>query len=262
MSRVPLLDFKKVTVIKGDDKKVLDGINITIRVGEDLAILGPNGSGKSSLIKTITREYYPLDGVAGRVYRILGHEMWDIFDLRFHLGIVSPDLQNTMARHLTAEEVVLSGFFSTVGLYSDAVTPLMRERVRGTLEFLEVGHLARRLMTEMSSGEARRVLIARALVHDPKALVLDEPMTSLDIRARFKFQRLLSKIAQRGTNIILVTHELSDIIPEINRVILIKEGRIIENGPKEQLLTAQNISKLFGVEISVEKRNGYYHAWV
>ena len=262
MSRVPLLDFKKVTVIKGDDKKVLDGINITIEVGEDLAILGPNGSGKSSLIKTITREYYPMDGTDGRVYRILGQEMWDIFDLRFHLGIVSPDLQNTMARYLTAEEVVLSGFFSTVGLYSDAVTKAMRERVRDTLEFLEIEGLARRVMTEMSSGEARRVLIARALVHDPKALVLDEPMTSLDIRARSKFKRLLRKIAKKGTNIILVTHELSDIIPEIKRVVLIRDGRIIEDGPKERLLTADKISRLFGVELSVEERNGYYHAWV
>jgi iron complex transport system ATP-binding protein len=158
-------------------------------------------------------------------------------------------------------DTVLSGFFSSIVLYRHNVTQEMRDRAQEILKFLEIEHLAHRRMDEVSSGEARRVLIARALVHDPKALILDEPTNSLDLHALHKFQNTLRKIAQSGTNVILVTHHLQDIIPEIKRVILLKEGKVFKDGSKKQVLTQENISELFNVNIEIAKREGYYYAW-
>jgi iron complex transport system ATP-binding protein len=255
----PLLEFRNVTVIRGAGCRVLDALSVTIREGENVAILGPNGSGKSSFIQTITRELYPQSGAPGFVFRVWGRARWDVFDLRSLLGIVSNDLLHTFTTERTGLDVVLSGFFGSVGLYNMDVTPRMARKAEAVLDFLEVAHLRDRLMTEMSSGEARRLLIGRALVHDPKALVLDEPANSLDLHALFRFRDLMRKIARSGTSILLVTHTLSDIIPEIRRVVLMKGGRLIADGPKEQVLTAANIGRLFGIPVRILRRNGCYY---
>jgi iron complex transport system ATP-binding protein len=255
----PLLDFRNVTVLKGEGQRVLDGITVSVRPGENVAILGPNGSGKSSFVKTITREFYPLADAPGFAFRIWGRARWDVFDLRSLLGIVSSDLLHTFTTEMTGLEVVLSGFFSSVGLYNMDVTRAMRRKAASVLEFLEVAHLRDRLMTEMSTGEARRLLIGRALVHDPKALVLDEPTNSLDLHALFRFRALLRKIARSGTSILLVTHNLPDIIPEIRRVVLMKAGRFIADGPKDRILTAPNLRRLFGIPVRVHRRDGCYY---
>ena len=261
-SNPPLLEFKNLTVIKNNGMKVLDSIDITINVGENIAIIGPNGSGKSSLIKAITREFYPLPDGKETIYKIWGNESWNVSDLRYLLGIVSNDLQQACALRISTRDVVLSGFFSSIGLYRHIVTREIENKVDDVLDFLEVSHLAGRSMVTLSSGEARRVLIARALVHDPKALVLDEPTNSLDLHAFSKFLGLMRKIACSGTNIILVTHHLQDIIPEISRVILIKDGKIFKDGNKEEVLSKENISELFEVKAEIFARNGYYHALV
>ena len=136
----------------------------------------------------------------------------------------------------------------------------MKRKAGEIIEFLEIGHLRGRKMNQMSSGEARRFLIGRALVHDPKALILDEPANSLDLHALYKFSNILSKIAKSGTSIILVTHNLSDIIPEIKRVILMKDGKFYKDGPKESILTHENITKLFEASVEIKKKDGYYYA--
>ena len=254
----PLLEYRNVTVLRGGGRRILDAVSITVRAGENVAILGPNGSGKSSFIKTITREFYPLADAPGFAFRIWGHARWDVFDLRRLLGIVSNDLLHTFTTERTGLEVVLSGFFSSVGLYNMDVTPRMRRKAEAVLDFLGVAHLRDRLMTEMSTGEARRLLIGRALVHDPEALVLDEPTNSLDLHARFRFRALLRKIARAGTSILLVTHTLSDIIPEIRRVVLMKDGRFIADGPTARVLTAANLRRLFGIPVRILRRGGCY----
>ncbi len=256
---MPFLEFKNVTVMKGDHKKVLDSFSVVIAEGEDVAILGPNGAGKSSLIKTITREYYPFGGSRDYVFRIWGQETWNIFDLRFRLGIVSNDLQYAYTRDIRGGDIVLSGFFGSTGLYRRRVSPEMKKKALSVMSFLEIGHLKDRKMNEMSTGEARRFLIARALVHDPKALILDEPTTSLDIHAIDKFRKIVRKISGSGIGIVLVTQSLSDIIPEISRVVLMKEGRIFQDGPKRSILTDKNISELFSVPVRVRQEKGYYH---
>jgi iron complex transport system ATP-binding protein len=255
----PLLECRNVTVLRGEGARVLDSISITIRAGENVAVLGPNGSGKSSFIQTITRELYPQADAPGFAFRIWGRSRWDLFDLRRLVGVVSHDLLRTFTTPVTGLDTVLSGFFGSVGLYNMDVTPRMRRKAEAVLDFLEVAHLRDRRMTEMSTGEARRVLIGRALVHDPKALVLDEPSNSLDLHALFRFRDLMRKIARSGTSILLVTHTLADIIPEIRRVVLMKDGRFIADGPKEQVLTAANIGRLFGIPVRIQRRSGCYY---
>ena len=257
-SQPPLLEFRNITVVKGD-KNVLDSVSLTIHEGENVAILGPNGSGKSSFIKTLMREYYPLH-TDDRVFLIRGQDVWDVFEMRSTIGIVSNDLQYLFTQDISGREVILSGFFSSVGLYNRVVTDEMEQRCDEICTFLGIQHLKNRPMNELSSGEARRFLIGRALIHRPKALILDEPTNSLDLHALHTFRILLRKIARSGTGIILVTHHLHDIIPEISRVILMKDGKFCSDGPKRTILTDTNIGRLFSVPVHVKEDDGWYYA--
>jgi iron complex transport system ATP-binding protein len=254
----PLLEFKNVNVWLGE-KQVLHSLSVTLGEGENVAILGPNGAGKSSFIKTILRELYPDANATGTVFRIRGEEVWDVFELRSTIGVVSNDLQFTFTREITGREVVLSGFFSSIGLFNQTITPAMDRKVDEVLSFLEIGHLADRPMTGMSSGESRRLLIGRALVNNPRTLILDEPTNSLDLHALHTFRLTIRKIAQSGTGIILVTHNIHDIIPEITRVILMKDGRFVKDGRKSEILKDKEIGRLFGVAVNVREEGGYYY---
>jgi iron complex transport system ATP-binding protein len=238
-------------------------VSLSIEQGEKVAIIGPNGSGKSSLIKTITKEYYPLAETEGLVIKIMGKDRWNVFELRKLLGIVSGDLQQTYFRQIKVVDVVLSGFFSSIGIYyNHNVTPEMGTRARQILEFLEISHLENRLICELSTGEARRVLIGRALVHDPHVLVLDEPSNNLDMKALNSFRQSIRKIAISGKSVIMVTHNLQDVIPEIKRVVLIREGKVFMDGKKGDILTDANLSELFSLSVKVLEKGGYYQALV
>jgi iron complex transport system ATP-binding protein len=255
-----LLAFNRVSVMLGE-KTVLHDITLSIGKAEHVAILGPNGCGKSTLIKTITRECYPL-ALPESSLTILGRDTWNVFELRPLLGIVSNELMRRCTREITGREMVLSGFFSSIGVQPyHEVTAAMIEKTSQVLELLEVPHLADREMTEMSSGEAHRLLIGRALVHDPLALLLDEPSNSLDFRSALELRDILRKLAQAGTGILMVTHHLPDILPEIDRVILLRQGRIFADGAKSELLTTERLTQLFGLPVELARRDGYYHLW-
>ena len=258
-TKPPLLDFKGITVYK-NDRKVLDSLTVMIGEGENVAILGPNGAGKSSFIKAINREYYPVLDAGEITFAIRGNPVWDVFELRSTIGIVSNDLQATFNRWITGNEVILSGYFSSIGLFNREVSSDMQEKADAIMEFLEISSLKARRMNEMSSGEARRFLIGRALVNGPATLILDEPTNSLDLHALHSFRTILRKIARSGTGIILVTHNLYDIIPEISRVILMKDGRFFDDGPKEEILTERNIGDLFRVPVRIHTESGYFYA--
>src|ERR1051326_8971128 len=205
----PLLDLHNLRVMRGQ-KIALDDFTLRIGADEHVAILGPNGCGKSTLIKTITRECYPLLEEGSSV-RILGKERWNVFELRTHLGIVSGDVMAACTREFLGREIVLSGFFSSIGIWPHQdVTSRSTEDAERAMGMLEVSHLADRLMDEMSSGEARRFLIARALVHQPRALILDEPTVALDISAQHELRMILRKLAHSGIAIVMVTHHDSD----------------------------------------------------
>src|SRR5216683_3581859 len=229
-----LLDLQNVTVMRGQ-KIVLESFSLRVRGDEHVAILGPNGCGKSTLIKTITRECYPL-AQEGSSMTILERDRWDVFELRSLLGIVSNDLMSRCTGEACGRDVVLSGFFSSARIFPHhIVDPTHRALADNALAQLQISHLAQRPVCEMSSGEARRVLIARALVHKPRALLFDEPSNSLDVFARQSLRQLMSSLAKMGIGIILVTHDLSDVIPEIERVLLMSRGKIVAEGPKDQM---------------------------
>jgi iron complex transport system ATP-binding protein len=253
----PLVELRNVTVVR-NGRVVLQEVNLRIEAGEHVAIMGPNGSGKSTLIKTITRELYPrYDGRSSM--RLFGQESWNVFELRSMLGIVTNDMA-AFGRPITGRAAVLSGFFSSVGLAQhQKIQPGMREKTDTLLAWLEIGHLAERLIGEMSSGELRRVMIARALVHDPKALLFDEPSNSLDVFAQVELRHTMSKLAQSGIALLLITHHLPDVVPEIERVIFMRDGRIVGDGAKAELLTEARLGALFGCPVRLTRQDGHYH---
>lgn len=272
MPAPPLLDFRNLRVMRGH-KVALDDFTLRIAADEHVAILGPNGCGKSTFIKTITRECYPVapyeasdeareNDRPDSSQSILGQDTWDVFDLRKHLGIVSNDLMLSVTGDACGRDVVLSGFFSSTAIFPNhTVDPRQAELADAALAELKIAHLADRPVSEMSSGEARRVLIARALVHKPRALLFDEPCNSLDLAAQQSLRHTMSTLANSGTAIILVTHELADIVPEIQRVVLMSQGRVVADGPKEEILQVERLTALFGVSVEMARRNGHYHLW-
>ena len=258
--QAPLLELRNVRVMRGE-KIVLDELNLRVNVNEHVAVLGPNGCGKSTLIKTITRECYPVvrDGSS---MTILGQKSWNVFELRSLLGIVSNDLMSSCTGDASGMDVVLSGFFSSTRVFPNhTVDPQHRDLAEIVLAELGVSHLADRPVEAMSSGEAKRVLIARALVHKPRALLFDEPCNSLDILAQHGLRETMRSLANSGIGIILVTHELPDIVPEIERVVLMSKGRIVADGRKEEVLQAETLGQLFRLKVELGRRDGYYHIW-
>jgi iron complex transport system ATP-binding protein len=255
-----LLDFQNVFVCR-NGRHALNGLTLRIHAGEHVAILGPNGSGKSTLLKLLTRECYPLLRPESRL-QILGQDNWNIFDLRYQLGIVSNDLMAQCSRDITGRELVLSGFFGSIGLWPNHhVTPDMEEVAAGAMAQLGVAGLANRWVDELSSGEARRLLIARALIHNPSTLVLDEPTTSLDLAAQREMRHHLRTLANSGVAVLLVTHHLEEVIPEIDRVVLLRAGRVFADGTKVDLINSNHLSELFGVPVQVREHEGFYRAW-
>jgi iron complex transport system ATP-binding protein len=257
---VPLLELQNVRVMRGETI-ALDDFTLRVDCKEHVAILGPNGSGKSTLIKTITRECYPVFQPESRI-SILGRDRWNVFELRSMLGIISNDVMTMCRGEALGRDVVLSGFFSSSNIFPNH--PVDRHKTKladQAMEQLGVLHLAGRPMDEMSSGEAKRVLIARALVHEPHALLFDEPSNSLDIGAQHELRQTMRTLASSGIGIILVTHELPDIIPEIERVVLMAKGRIVADGHKEEILTTGHLTSLFGAPVEIGRKDGYYHLW-
>ena len=256
----PLLLLKNVTVMR-DECVALREVNLEIAAGEHVCILGPNGCGKSTLIKTITRECYPLaqDGCS---ISILGRERWNVFELRSLLGIVSPDLVTSCTTDATGQDVVVSGFFSSTRIFPHhQPAPEHLEKAARALERLGIPHLTNRQVMHMSSGEAKRTLIARALVHDPLTLLFDEPSNALDIGAQLQLRETMRGLAQSGLGILLVTHHVSEILPEIERVVLLREGRILADGPKAAILTEENLSNLFDAKVRLGQHDGYFHLY-
>jgi len=259
------LELVNVNVARGD-RVVLHDIDLTIRAGEHVAILGPNGCGKSTLIFTITCQIYPIVQAGMRV-RIFGRERWDLTQLRIHFGIVAAGLMGTelpgeRTAVTTGLDAVIAGFFSASTLWPNLhVTVEMRERAAEALERMEASHLSNQLMGEMSAGEKRRILIARALVHRPRQLLLDEPSNALDLAAQRDLRETLRRLAREGTGLVLVTHHLGDILPEIERVILMRGGRIVGDGPRQELLTEPKLSELFDTPVRIGRDEEWLHSW-
>lgn len=258
-----LFDFCGLTVFRGD-RRALDGFSLQLRAGEHVAILGPNGCGKSTLIKTLTRELYPVADTPGYRFQLLGEEFADITDFRRKLGLVALDQLLKLSHEVTTRQVsggdlVVSGFFDSLGLWPhQRPTPRQRRRAREVMAQLGITHLAARSLHEMSSGEQRRCFLGRALVHDPAALLLDEPTTSLDPAAVLEFRAVLRRLCQRGKSVVLVTHNVADLVPEIERVVLMRRGEIVADGPARRVLSSAALSELFGARLRLVRTRGHY----
>ncbi len=259
------LELRAVNVARGE-RVVLHDVNLKIRAGEHVAILGPNGCGKSTLILAMTCQIYPIVKPEMRV-RIFGRERWDLTQLRRHFGVVASgllggELPGERTAVTTGLDAVIAGFFSASTLWPNLhVTGEMRECAAEALRRMEASHLARQLVGEMSAGEKRRILIARALVHRPRQLLLDEPSNALDLAAQRELRETLRGLAREGTGLVLVTHHLGDILPEIERVILMRGGRIVADGAREALLTEERLSELFGAPVRIGRDEEWLHSW-
>ncbi len=258
------LELRKVNVARGE-RVVLHDVNLTIHAGEHVAILGPNGCGKSTLILAMSCQLYPIVQ-PGMHLRIFGRERWDLTELRRHFGVVAAGLMGELPGERTAVttglDAVIAGFFSASTLWPNLiVTPEMRDRAREALERMEALHLAGQFVGQMSAGERRRILIARALVHRPRQLLLDEPSNALDLAAQRELRETLRRLAREGTGLVLVTHHLGDILPEIERVILMCEGRIVGDGPRHLLLTEHRLSELFKTPVRIGRDEEWLHSW-
>lgn len=262
MSEPPLIDFRNATIWRGSTR-VFDNLNLEIPQHQRIAILGPNGCGKTTLLKTINRELYPVVKEDSWV-RILGRDRWNVWELRKQIGAVSQDLHSRYTATNTALEVVVSGFSSSIGVHGTLAERISNEevlRARDALASLGIAELAATPLEAMSTGQQRRCLLARALVHKPATLILDEPTAGLDISASFDYLRRISELAHAGLNIVIVTHHLSEIPPEIDRIVLLKEGVIVADGSKEATLTDQLLSDVYETPVRVGVLDGFYLAY-
>lgn len=253
----PILDIRSATVYRGRSH-VFHDLNLTIDHGRHTAILGPNGAGKTTLLKLLSRELYPA-AEPNTVLRLFGRKRWDVWELRSRLGIVSSDLQQDYQGTASGREVVLSGLRSSIGTYvHQRFSREEHERAERILEEIAGTDLAQRLYASLSTGQQRRLLLARALVNDPEALLLDEPTSGLDIAACFHYLATIRELMRRGKTMILVTHHIHEIPPEIDRIVLLKEGRIVADGPKQAVLTEQALTDLFVVPLRLLESGGFY----
>jgi iron complex transport system ATP-binding protein len=262
----PVLELKDATLIRGGTR-VLENFSLTIEHGQHTAVLGPNGAGKTSLIRMLTLDDRPRaagsNGVAPM--RLFGRASWDVSELRMRLGVVTGDLDagfgvGTSGGRVRGLDVALSGLLGSHGVFSHHdVTGGMRGQAQAALERVEALHLGGKPLNEMSAGERRRVLIARALITRPDALVLDEPTAGLDPVARYRFMESVRRLAHEGTTLILVTHHIDEIIPEIGRVVLLQRGKVAFDGAVEEALTSERLRNVFGGPLMIERSRGYYH---
>ncbi len=262
----PVLELRDATVVKGG-QPVLHGLRLSIDEGQHTAIVGPNGAGKSVLVGLLTHYERALAGDDGdEPVRVFGERRWNVSELRTQLGVVSPALHQQFVRgnsegRITGEAAVVSAFLASHGILRyGVVTAAMRARAREALQQVGAAHLAARSLDQMSSGEARRVMLARVLAPAPRALVLDEPTTGLDLAARHAFMERVRDIARAGTTILLITHHVEEIVPEIDRVLFLKDGRLVADGRREAMLTSARLSDLFDTPVVADMVDGYVYA--
>ena len=265
-----LLDIDRVTVWR-DTTRILDDVRLQVPAGRHTVLLGRNGSGKTSLLKLLVRQFYPSitdDGYQGTV-RILGRSDWDVNQLRRQMGIVTSTLDHDFMTgrtgQMTVVQTVASGFKANrLAKYGPEMTGNVTGSVDQSIERMDLSELRLRKVATLSTGERRRTLIARALVHQPSILVLDEPTTGLDMTSQFELLKTLRALSrQPDLTLFLVTHHMNEIVPEIDHVVLLDGGCVTAEGPKPEMLTSRRLSKLFGAPIGVRAdREGWYSASV
>ncbi len=259
---ISLIEIHNATLYRGRTC-VFENLFLSIGQHEQVAIIGPNGAGKTTLLKLINREIYSVARDDSWV-KLFGKESWNVWDLRSQMGIVSDDLQSRYLRTTSGMDVVLSGFLSSIGthgLLAKRITDTQRRKALDLMQDLDVAAYADVPLSHMSTGQQRRCLLGRTLVHDPATLILDEPTAGLDLAASFAYIERIRRFVEQGRNIVIVTHHLNEIPPDISRVILIRDGRIIADGPKQEVLTVENLVATYNTPLRLQIIDGYYLAY-
>ena len=240
-------------------RKILQDINWQVPRGTRAAILGPNGCGKSTLLKAITAYGHLTSGRATILGQTLGHT--EVHQLRRRMGIVDPTLVRLLDSDVTTQRLAATGFFGHLTtLFEQPTTQQLATAAELLVEVGLADHLEQDVMT-LSSGQRSRLWLARALVHEPERLILDEPTADLDLLGRETLLATLDGIAQQRHELttVIVTHHLEDLLPNTDRVLLLSQGRTVADGCPEQVLTNINLSAAFGCNVEVHRRNGRWH---
>ncbi len=252
----PIFDLVNARVWRGETLALRD-FSLRLEQGQSVAILGPNGAGKSTLLKLLTGEVRPEADPASQC-RLFGDACWSLEEIRHRMGVVMPEEVSRFHPDELTRDAVLSSLRGAYGRTREMrFSKTDQARARRAMEQMAVGELADRAFGSLSSGERRRILIARALVHEPEVLVLDEPSTALDFAAALQLTVTLRELVGCGRDLILVTHHPGEILPEMERVILLKNGEIFADGMKHEILTAENLSELYQVPLNVTWSDGW-----
>lgn len=256
---VAVVDLVDVSVRRGRTM-LLDGINWQVGESDRWVVLGANGAGKTTLLRLLTGDLYPTTGMAGVLDEVLGAV--NVFDLRPRIGLVSQTFQERVPRGETVHDLVVSAAYAVVGRWHEEYEGFDHERADALLERFGMLELRDRTFGTLSSGERKRVEIARALMVDPELLLLDEPAAGLDLGGREKLVRLLGHLAADpvAPASVMVTHHVEEIPPGITHAMLLKKGRIVASGPAREVLTEPLMSETFDLPLRLLMSQGRFTA--
>ena len=247
-----ILSYKNVS-FRRDGREILKDINWEIKKDENWALLGLNGSGKSTLLSMIPAYTFATSGEVSVFEKKFGTCVWA--EVKEKVGFVSSSL-NTFSDSLnnqTLNNIVLSGKYNSIGIYQE-ITQKDREKANNIIKDFKLSHLKLNKYITLSQGEQRKTLLARAFMNEPSLLILDEPCSGLDIRAREIFLKTLEE-SKSKIPFIYVTHQIEEIIPSITHVAILDNGEIVSQGNKFEVLTEENLSKLYGIDLKIEWSN-------
>jgi iron complex transport system ATP-binding protein len=255
----PVLELAGVTVRRGSTV-LLDDVDWTVEEDERWVVLGPNGAGKTTLLQIASAQLHPTAGVAGILGEVLGTV--DVFELRPRIGLTSAALAERVPRQELVRDVVVSASYSVIGRWREEYHTLDHQRAAALLDELGVGRLAERTFGTLSEGERKRVQIARALMTDPELLLMDEPAAGLDLGGREDLVATLTTLAadDEAPAVVLVSHHVEEIPPGFTHVLMLREGRVVEAGPLERVLTEDALSETFGMPLLLQYADGRWAA--
>ena len=249
--------FKNLTVCI-DEKEILSDISINLNYGENTLILGPNGCGKSTFLKLLNRSIYPIVSNSSTL-KLFNKEDINISDLRKKIGFLLKEMEERVNTGVKLYDVITSGFSGTFNSrYSNLLSEKEKIKIKSLIKDWGLNNIIHNEFKSLSDGQKRRALLARALVYEPRILVLDEPFCNLDIKSLFILNQNLNKLIDQSVNILYVTHNLESILPKTNRVILIKEGKIYKDGRPNELINSKTLSDLYNFSINVIEQKGYW----
>ena len=249
------LDSKNTTAYK-QNYRVIKNLSIKLFYNERLIILGPNGAGKSSIVDLINRNIYPLVK-EGSYFRIFNEDLIDIWKLRKYISTVNNEIKFRINNDLKVKDVLLSGLY---GRFCKINNPRKEDLflVNQLIEKMFLNDIADKRFGYLSDGEKQIAIIARAIINNPKVLILDEPSVNLDLKSKIFLIEKIKNLSQLGISILCITHDISIITKDYTRVIFLKDGEIIRDGNPSKLMKSENINQLFDINIKlIENSNSW-----